>query len=100
MLLKSNPFISALLNNISLEFYNISDDFLVVVSNNYISDSIKSLFETVISKSYNDVIKKYKLFNFPNSIEIIDENKNNILTIKPNKQTIYDFKSNSNFLFF
>ncbi len=83
MLLKSNPFVSALLNNVSLEFSNLTEDFLIIVANNNISDSIKSLFETIVSKSYTDIIKKYKFFNFPASIQIIDKDKNNIMTIKP-----------------
>ena len=83
MLLKSNPFVSAILNNVSLEFNTITDNALVIVADNYLNASIKELFESIISKSYFDVIKKYNLLNFPDSIEIVDKNNTKILTIKP-----------------
>lgn len=84
MLLKSNPFISALLNNVSLEFYKITGNFLIIVANNNISNSIKELFEKIILKSYQKITTKYKMVKLPNLIEIVDENKNNVLTIKFN----------------
>ncbi|MFH0948480.1 MAG: hypothetical protein V1833_05735 [Elusimicrobiota bacterium] len=86
MLLKTNPFVSALLNNVSLEFSNFTEDSIVLVTGSSqinLTASIKKFFEKILIKSYLDILKKYDIFNFPESIKIMDKNYTSVLVIKP-----------------
>jgi len=86
MLLKTNPFLSGLLNNVSLEFNNLTDNSLTVIANSLqpnLSTPVKEFFEKILIKSYLDVLKKYSVFNFPESIKIVDRNRVEFMRVKP-----------------
>ena len=90
MLLKTNPFLSGLLNNVSLEFSNLTDDFLVITANSLrtdISTAIKKFFEGILTKSYIGTLKKYSVLNFPKSIKIVDKNRVSVSVIPVDKDS-------------
>jgi len=84
MLLKINPFLGAVLNNMSMEFQSMTNNSLIIIADSFqpsITDNVKELIQEILVKSYSDVLKKYNVFDFPQSIKIINRNENELLTI-------------------
>lgn len=83
MILKTNPFLAALLNNTTLEFKLISGDLMVLVASNYVSNGVADLFRSILEKYYIEVVENYKLITFPPVLKIEDIKNNEIMTFIP-----------------
>lgn len=63
MTLKTNPFLGALFNNVSIELKEMTKDTLILKTNGVIPEETTTLLEELLYKFYIDTSKKYNLKN-------------------------------------
>ncbi len=83
MMIRINPFLSNMLNNITLEFNQLLEKEIVLKSNHYklsFTESVKQTIKQILIESYIDIFKKYKYF-LPTKIKIYDINDYEILSL-------------------
>jgi hypothetical protein len=75
MFIRTNPFLSALLSNLTLEFENINDKEIVLYTDGILTSKTKILLEPILREIYKEVEKKYSIINLPKNITIVDFKK-------------------------
>jgi len=75
MFIRTNPFLAALLSNLTLEFENINDKEIVLYTNGILTPKTRILIEPILREIYEEVEKKYFLPDLPKSVVIIDLKK-------------------------